>query len=344
MQRPACGLGATCFATVPRWRSQSVRFAAYIAIAASAATLATAPGDAFAHGTAGKRFFPATLATEDPFVADELSLPTVSSFREPASGEEPSTREIESSVEFSKRITPNLGISFEGAYIVREPDGLPTQKAWGNLDVGLKYQFYSSAEHETILSAGLGWEVGGTGSKKVGADSFSTIEPALFFGKGFGDLFDDHPFLKPLAVTGSIGVAFPTRASTTTFSVEEETGELAADVEQHPYVLNVGLAIEYSLPYLQSFVKDVGLKEPFNRVIPLVEISIQNPLNRGQGGQTTGTVNPGFIWAGRQFQLGLEAIIPINNRTGNQVGVLAQLHFYLDDIFPSSIGRPIFGK
>ena len=36
-----------------------------------------APGIAEAHGFAGKRFFPATLATEDPFVADELSLPTI---------------------------------------------------------------------------------------------------------------------------------------------------------------------------------------------------------------------------------------------------------------------------
>ena len=32
---------------------------------------------AFAHGYAGKRFFPATITTDDPFVADELSLPTV---------------------------------------------------------------------------------------------------------------------------------------------------------------------------------------------------------------------------------------------------------------------------
>jgi hypothetical protein len=25
------------------------------------------------------------------------------------------------------------------------------------------------------------------------------------------------------------------------------------------------------------------------------------------------------------------------------VGVLAQIHFYLDDIFPNSLGKPIFG-
>ncbi|HEX6828553.1 MAG TPA: hypothetical protein VF104_06200 [Burkholderiales bacterium] len=308
------------------------------------ASLAAMPDEACAHGTAGKRFFPATIATEDPFVADELSIPTFSSFREPASGEEPSARELETSFEFAKRITPNFGMSIEGAYITLQPDGLPTQRGWGNFELGLKYQFYSSAEHEAILSAGLGWEMGGTGTRRVEADSFSTIEPALFFGKGFGDMFDDQPLLKPLAVTGSIGIAFPTKASTTTFAVDEETEEFSAEVERHPNVLNIGLTIEYSLPYLQSFVKDVGLREPFNRIIPLVEISIQNPLNRGQSGQTTGTVNPGFLWAGRQFQFGLEAIIPINNRTGNQVGVLAQFHLYLDDISPQGLGRPLFGN
>ncbi len=34
-------------------------------------------GPAWAHGVAGKRFFPATLTIEDPFVAAELALPTV---------------------------------------------------------------------------------------------------------------------------------------------------------------------------------------------------------------------------------------------------------------------------
>ena len=30
-----------------------------------------------AHGIAGERFFPATILTDDPFVADEISLPQV---------------------------------------------------------------------------------------------------------------------------------------------------------------------------------------------------------------------------------------------------------------------------
>ena len=39
--------------------------------------VAVVGGSVSAHGLIGQRFFPATLAIDDPFVADELSLPTV---------------------------------------------------------------------------------------------------------------------------------------------------------------------------------------------------------------------------------------------------------------------------
>ena len=45
-----------------------------VTIIAIAAVL-TAASTAEAHGMVGKRFFPATLAIDDPFVADELSFP-----------------------------------------------------------------------------------------------------------------------------------------------------------------------------------------------------------------------------------------------------------------------------
>jgi hypothetical protein len=110
-------------------------------------------------------------------------------------------------------------------------------------------------------------------------------------------------------------------------------------VERNPDTLQVGLAIEYSLPYLQSFVKDVGLPAPFDRVVPLVELSLEKPIDRG-GGRWTGTVNPGLVWAGKYMQLGIEAVIPVNG-AGGGTGVLMQLHFFLDDLFPRSLGRPL---
>ena len=53
------------------------------------ALLFVAVPPAGAHGIIGQRFFPATLAIDDPFVADELSLPTVSFMRFHSSGECP---------------------------------------------------------------------------------------------------------------------------------------------------------------------------------------------------------------------------------------------------------------
>jgi hypothetical protein len=50
-----------------------------------------------------------------------------------------------------------------------------------------------------------------------------------------------------------------------------------------------------------------------------------------------------LIWSGQSIQLAAEAVIPINRDSGDAVGFTVQLHFYLDDIFPSSIGKPVFG-
>jgi hypothetical protein len=305
-------------------------------VVASVIILATAP--AAAHGLAGKRFFPATLATDDPFVADELSLPTIESRRMPAAGDEPAMRETGFAVDVSKRITENLGIGFGAAYKVLEADGGDTQRGFDNLAASIKYKFYQNDERETILSAGVDWEIGGSGSKRVGAESFSTLTPALFFGKGFGDLPESMKFIRPLGVTGLVGVGIPTRSSTISISDEGELG-----VERHPHTLEWGFAVEYSVPYLQSFVQDVGLREPFSRMIPVIEFALSTALDRGASG-TTGTVNPGIIWAGRYTQLAVEAVIPVNNRSGNGVGWIAQLHVFLDDLFPTTIGRPIFGR
>jgi len=57
---------------------------------------------ASAHCFVGSRFFPATLATDDPCVADEMSLPTVMWSR---TADVPPATQWDVSAEFSKRIT-----------------------------------------------------------------------------------------------------------------------------------------------------------------------------------------------------------------------------------------------
>jgi hypothetical protein len=97
---------------------------------------------------------------------------------------------------------------------------------------------------------------------------------------------------------------------------------------------------------LKPAVIDLGLPDFVNHLIPLVEANLQTPVaNRFTSGtRTTGTINPGVIWVGKSFQFGIEALIPINRQSGTNIGVIAQLHFYLDDIDPRGIGKPIFGN
>src|SRR3712207_1494703 len=89
-----------------------------VAAAAVAYLAAMLPDAAQAHGVVGNRFFPATIAVEDPFVVDELAVPTISSIRRGATGEDPSTRETEFSLDLTKRITPSLGLVLGGSYSV----------------------------------------------------------------------------------------------------------------------------------------------------------------------------------------------------------------------------------
>jgi hypothetical protein len=304
-----------------------------IALLAGVSTLCFVPVDqAFGHGFAGKRFFPATLATDDPFVADELSLPTIASRRTVDD-----TVEQSASIDVSKRISADFGIGVGATYLRLRPADGPVQHGFDNFALNAKYQFYKSDEKETLISVGIDWDVGGSGARRVDAESFSTVSPTLFFGKGFGDLAESAKWLRPFALTGSAGVSIPSRASSTT---TDDSGNVAT--EPHPNVLQLGLALEYSLPYLQSFVKDIGLREPFNRFIPVVELALEKPLNRG-GGPWVGTLNPGVLVAGKYMQFGIEAVIPVG-KAGGKTGILAQLHFFLDDLLPTTFGKPLLGR
>ncbi|WP_024506902.1 hypothetical protein [Bradyrhizobium sp. ARR65] len=297
-----------------------------------------------AHEIVGNRFFPATLSIDDPGVNDELALPTVDSFK---TGDDPPARQRDISAEFAKRITEDFAISLGSTYtFLRSVD--PTiagASGFQNLETTFKYRVFRSPEHEFVLSAGLSVEWGGTGASSVGADPFNTYTPTIYFGKGLGDLPDTLSWLRPVAITGQVGYAIPERSSTTTFALDPDSGALTAETEFHPRVLNWGGTIQYSMPYLKSAVMDLGLPDFINHLIPLVEANLQTPVSNTltSGTLTTGTINPGVIWVGNYFQIGVEALIPINRRSGSNVGVIAQLHYYLDDIDPHGIGKPLFG-
>ena len=295
-----------------------------------------------AHEIVGNRMFPATLAIDDPGVADELSLPTVAISK---TGDVPSVKQLDISGEYSKRITEDFAVSFSPTWTHLYAPGGPNMtgaSGFQNIETTFKYRVFKNAEHEFVVSVGLNIEWGGSGAQDVGAERFTTYTPTFYFGKGFGDLPASMGWARPFAITGQVGYAIP--SSNATVTVNPDSGDV--DTEFNPRVLIWGASLQYSLPYLKSAVVDLGLPDFVNRLIPLVEASLQTPVSNvsTSGTVTTGTINPGVIWVGDKFQVGVEAMIPVNRQSGSNVGAIAQLHFFLDDIFPNSIGRPIFGN
>ncbi|MDP9172922.1 MAG: hypothetical protein M3O30_03540 [Planctomycetota bacterium] len=276
-----------------------------------------------AHGIVGNRFFPPTATTDDPFAADELALPTLSIFANPGGDNGPSSREIDTGFEFDKLLFPKFSLGVSDQFISVKTPGQGTSSGFGDVVMIAKYIMWENVKHEWILSVGGQVQIGGTGNPRF-ANSFTTFTPMVYFGKGLGDLPDSVDFLKPFALTGQVGLSLPTSTA-------------------NPNTLPWGLALEYSLPYLQQHVKDVGLPAPFKNMIPLVEFSMNTGLNRGADGHTTGTINPGVLWEAPDFQLGVEALIPINGQTGPHVGAVLQLQLFIDDLFPKIFGHPIFG-
>lgn len=297
----------------------------FFAGAALATALALAAPAVLAHGFAGQRFFPATLLTDDPFVADELSLPTITRSPTDADG----SHGLDFDFDLAKRITPNFGVTIGQGWTRLKPAGVPAVTGFSGLHTGAQYQLFIDGPHEALGLLGLDISWAHTGRiAALGAPDATTLSPTFNFGKGFGDLPPSLSWLRPFAVTANLGIDFPVKSSSAG--------------TPNPNNFNYGFAFEYSLPYLQCCVKDVGLSAPLNRVIPVVEVALSTPISRAPAGsRTTGTVQPGLIWSGTYFQIGAEAILPINKASGRGIGGIVQLHFYLDDLFPKSLGKPI---
>jgi len=286
---------------------------------------------AFAHCFVGDRFFPATLVIDDPCVADELSLPTVQLSQ---TGSVPSATEWDVSAELSKRITEDFGISIGDTWSQIHASGGTTMAGFSDLETTAQYQLLKDAPHELALLLGLIVDWGGTGATDSGiGTSYSLLTPTFYFGKGFGDLPDSAGALRAFAVTGQIGYQIPTSS----YDVA-----LNAFI---PQVLVYGASLQFSMPYLKSEVQDYQLPDFINHLIPIVEAQLSTPVanNFGNSSVTIGTINPGVIWVGTYFQVGLEAVVPVNRESGTGVGVIGQLHLYLDDMFPSTIGQPLIG-
>lgn len=268
---------------------------------------------ASAHAIAGERLFPSTLTFDDPGIGAELPLVFTHARTD-------GIDENDFDLSVTKPITPNFSLTAGTSYTGATGAGVPPIHGWGNLELGAVWQVYRNTGTESIGSFSIHRSFTHTGSRSV-RDDFSAWSPEFDFGQGFGRA--GAGWLRPFALTGSLSVNLPSDHA-------------------EPRMANWGLSLQYSIPYLQDFVKNVGIKAPFNNMVPIIELPLQTCLDRGCRGQTTGYVAPGVIWLGRHFQWGIELQIPVNHRTGSSAGVMFGFDLYLDDLAPHGFGAPMF--
>jgi hypothetical protein len=271
-----------------------------------------------ANGIAGDRLFPSTLTVEDTEDDDEIALPTISWLRRGANGDSPAGRDLDIEGEYSRSLTSDTALSISPGWQQLDTAG-GARAGWNNLDLTLKHVTVLNAPHELLVSTGFIAELGSTGARSIGADTFDTFEPVVTFGKGFGDLPDTMNWLRPAAVTGDAGFAVPTGPA--------------------PKLADYGLTLQYSLVYLSKHVEGSMVPGWATSLIPLVEFAAESPVGRTYGERTTLTASPGIAWNSNTYQVTVEAMLPLTRATGSGVGVIAQLHIFLDDVFP----KPIFG-
>jgi len=285
-----------------------------LALASAAACPVLLPAPVAAYTAAGDRIFPATILLPQAAPTDALY---VTPSTQPVSGGNATNL----TVTLDKLLTERLGIGIQDGYNWIARNNASTLVGWQNLLAYVKYEAILDPPHEFLFSVGTAHEFGSTGTRRVGAQNGATLVPTTFFAKGLGDLPIDY--LRPLALQGFA------------------TYQLSAAPARPDNVL-AGLAIEYSIPYLQSKVRALDLPDLVRGMTPIVETLVVAPT-RNRGGATTAViVAPGIAYSGEGWQFGIEARVPANRAAGTGAAVLAQFTVSLDYFFPDSIGKPLF--
>lgn len=292
--------------------------------AALALACAAFASPAIAHVVVGDRVFPVTLTFDDPGVGDEATLPQL--VWQPGAGQ----NLYQLQWEYDKTITPTTALIYNHGYDILQMAGTKTHNGFENAVFTGKWQALTIPDHEFVVSFGVIRELSGTTSTvNIGGDQYGATSPTLYFGKGLGDL--PIGVFRPLAITGELSYNIPDRRE-----------NLADSNNGSPLSVNGSLSLQYSLAYLQSQVKDYGLPGFIGHLIPTIELDWSSPaFGPATGNPSTLLIAPGAIYLGQTFQVGLEALIPANSATGHGVGAILQVHFFFDDLFPNSLGKPL---
>jgi hypothetical protein len=301
---------------------------------------AVVPIAARAHGVAGARLFVSTLLIDDPNVADEATLPLFFWLPQPTSPGSQPAQQYQLNFEFDKRITENFGFAINDGYSWLRTPGSKTANGWQNIEVTLKYKPYVNAEHEFMMSVGVTRELARTGANGSNGgvldnDDSGSTTPTFYFGKGLGDL--PIGMLRPLAITGTFGYQIADKKLKFT---TDSMGDMSFN-NGGPNQWVGGMSVQYSMLYLESQVKDFELPDWVNRLTGVVETTWSSSASKPNDTNTQYLFGVGVNYTARYYALSVEMLVPGNRQSGSHLGLVAEFHLYFDDLFASTLGKPL---
>jgi len=289
--------------------------------AVGVALYALAATSAHAHGVVGERSF------IEPFITEDVNPKNEFVIARPEWDHGRDGRTFTLGFGLEKKLSDRFSLTLDSGWLDVSPEASsePHESGFDNLAMTLKYAFFINPEHEAIASIALE-STAPTGSRSVGAEGDWSFKPFLLYGKGLGDLPSALNYLRPFAVQGDAGFEVGTdHARSTTFAHN--------------------IAVEYSVPYLQSFVRDFGIGWPFRDLIADVEFNFAHGVNGEEHGKTEAFATPGIVYMDRWIEVGVAGRFPLNEHTHQEFdwGIIGIVDLFIDDILPWTRWQPIGG-
>ena len=275
--------------------------------------------EASAHGVVGQRSF------IEPFVTEDVNPKNEFVIARPEWDHSGEADSLHLGFGLEKKLSDRFSITLDSEWDSVSPSDPQEPQATGfnNLGITLKDALYINPDHEAIVSAAVE-STAPTGSSDVGAEPDWSFKPFLLYGKGFGDLPRSLDYLRPLAIQGDAGFEVSIdHDRTTTFAHN--------------------IALEYSIPYLQQFVRDLGIDYPFKDLIPVVEFNFEHGVHGEEEGKSSIITTPGIVYMDRYIELGVAGRFPLNDTAYQDMnwGVIGIVDLFIDDIFPQTKWQPL---
>jgi len=276
---------------------------------------------ALAHGVVGQRTFIEPFITEDVTPKNEFVI------GRPEWDHSRDGKSLALGFGLEKKISDRFSLTFDSEWDDVRPKAHdePRETGFNNLGITGKYAFYVNPAHEAITSVALE-ATAPTGTTDVGAERDWSFKPFFLYGKGAGDLPRSLKYLRPLAVQGDAGFEVSIDHDRTTTCVHNIT-------------------IQYSIPYLQASVRDLGLRWPFNSLLPVAEFNFEHGVNGADAGQSHITTTPGIVYMDRWVEVGVAGRFPLNSTAHQELdwGIIGVVDLFIDDLLPWTRWQPFGG-